>query len=273
VIFDRRPHAAGCGKPRGFGVAFQKQQEHVPPHSEMNDFDPNNPSDFEGDECEDLAWNEFDWEHYLREQDDIIFRYVAFYETLRQHPDRLAEVAVAMGWDRELWVSDSDIDEEDEEDSPNPDEWEAGPYTFHKNYIYISTKAIYLTLKRGWEAIADRADRVPQRTALAYQTALHRGEEQAVLAIQALDFGDYAMAVSLFKRALAELNQTLTTLNAGGENVSRTLARYRAEAIPRLFDLRDIWLRMMRECRQVLDRPIDADDQDDDADGVSEDQE
>ncbi|MDR2674725.1 MAG: hypothetical protein LBC18_07625 [Opitutaceae bacterium] len=239
----------------------------------MNDFDPNNPSDFEGDECEDLAWNEFDWEHYLREQDDIIFRYVAFYETLRQHPDRLAEVAVAMGWDRELWVSDSDIDEEDEEDSPNPDEWEAGPYTFHKNYIYISTKAIYLTLKRGWEAIADRADRVPQRTALAYQTALHRGEEQAVLAIQALDFGDYAMAVSLFKRALAELNQTLTTLNAGGENVSRTLARYRAEAIPRLFDLRDIWLRMMRECRQVLDRPIDADDQDDDADGVSEDQE
>ncbi|OAM88051.1 hypothetical protein OH491_07725 [Termitidicoccus mucosus] len=238
----------------------------------MSDFDPNNPSDFEGDERGDLAWNEFDWEHYLREQDDVVLRYVAFYETLNQHPDRLAEVAVAMGWDRELWASDSDTDEEDD-DSLNPDEWEAGPYTFHKNYIYISTKAIYLTLKRGWEAIADRADRVPQRTALAYQTALHRGEEQAVLAIQALDFGDYAMAISLFKRALAELNQTLTTLNADGENVSRTLARYRAEATSRLFDLREIWLRMMRECRQILERPIDADADDSDDDGADEAQE
>ena len=85
-----------------------------------------------------------------------------------------------------------------------------------------------------------------------------------MLAIQALDFGDYAMATSLFKRALAELNQTLTTLNADGEAVSRALARYRAGAIPRLFDLREIWLRMMRECRQILERPIDADDTDDD---------
>jgi hypothetical protein len=234
----------------------------------MSDFDSNNPSDFEGDERGDLAWNEFDWEHYLREQDDVILRYVAFYETLNQHPDRLAEVAVAMGWDRELWASDSDTDEDDD-DSTNPDEWETGPYTFHKNYIYISTKAIYLTLKRGWEAIADNPDRVPQRTALAYQTSLHRGEEQAMLAIQALDFGDYAMATSLFKRALAELNQTLSTLNAGGEDISRGLARYRAGAIPRLFDLREIWLRMMRECRQIIaatDMDDDADDADDDAD-------
>lgn len=227
----------------------------------MSDFDPNNPSDFEGDERGDLAWNEFDWEQYLREQDDVVLRYVAFYETLNQHPDRLAEVAVAMGWDRELWASDPDLDDE-EEDALSPDEWDAGPYTFHKNYIYVATKAIYMTLKRGWEAVADRPERVPQRTALTYQTALYRGEEQALLAIQALDFGDYAMAISLFKRALSGLNQTLSLLNADADPVSRALARYRTEAIPRLFDLREIWLRMMRECRQILERPIDAEDPD-----------
>ena len=99
--------------------------------------------------------------------------------------------------------------------------------------------------------------------AIAFQSSLQRGEEHAVLAVQALDFGDYAMAVSLFKRALCELNQTLSLLDERAVNGSRSLSHFRTDALPRLFDLREIWLRVMKECRLELERPSEGDESED----------
>jgi hypothetical protein len=92
---------------------------------------------------------------------------------------------------------------------------------------------------------------------LALLASFHRQEEEAVHAIHALDFGDYAMAVSLFKRALSSLNGSLALLNDEGSNKYRTVAAYREDALPRLFDLREIWLRVIAECREELERPAE----------------
>lgn len=236
----------------------------------MSNFDPDGPSENEWEDRGDLAWNEFDWEHYLREQDDVLHRYLAFYEQLRGHPERLDEAAHLMGWDKEAWSSDStDVEEEDEDDNDpsledrgDSTDYDSEPYTLQKNPVFIATKAIYLSLKRSWERIAADSERVPQPLALNFQTALYRGEEQAVLGIHALDFGDYAMAISLFKRALRELNLSLSLLDEKAVAHSRGLAHFRQDAVPRLFDLREIWLRVMNECRQELERPADGDEAD-----------
>lgn len=238
----------------------------------MSNYDPDGPSENEWEDRGELAWNEFDWEHYLRDQDDILHRYLAFYEQLRGHPDRLDEAAHLMGWDKEAWSSDSsDADEDDDDDSSTAsmderaeiNDADAEPYTLQKNPVFVATKAIYLSLKRGWERVASDSERVPQPLALSFQTVLHRGEEQAVLGIHALDFGDYALAISLFKRALRELNLALSLLDEKAVAHSRGLANFRQDAVPRLFDLREIWLRVMNECRQELERPADGDEDDD----------
>lgn len=237
----------------------------------MSNFDPDSPSENEWEDRGDLAWNEFDWEHYLRDQDDVLHRYLAFYEQLRNHPERLDEAAHLMGWDKESWSSDAgDVDDDEDEDTePSLDDraevgdYDAEPYTLQKNPVFIASKAIYLSIKRGWERIASDSERVPQALALNFQTALYRGEEQAVLGIHALDFGDYAMAISLFKRALREINLSLSLLDEKAIGHSRGLAHFRQDAFPRLFDLREIWLRVMNECRQELERPADGDDDED----------
>jgi hypothetical protein len=234
----------------------------------MSNFDPDTPSENDWEERGDLAWNEFDWEQYLREQDDVLHRYLAFYEQLRDHPDRIDEVAHFMRWDETVWTSESSTSEEIETDEEEPEEQEdescnAEPYTLHKSPVFIATKAIYLSLKRAWERIAIDATKVPQPLAITLLSSLQRGEEQAILAVQALDFGDFAMAVSLFKRALCELNQTLSLLDERAANGSRSLSHFRSDALPRLFDLREIWLRVMNECRQELERPADGDDSED----------
>jgi hypothetical protein len=127
----------------------------------------------------------------------------------------------------------------------------------HKNPVFIATKAIYLSLKRGWERLAVDATKIPQPLALALQTSLYRGEEQAVLGVQALDLGDYAMAISLFKRSLEELNRTLALVTGTDAAAPRAFAAWREDALPRLFDLREIWLRVLNECREELGRRVD----------------
>jgi hypothetical protein len=224
----------------------------------MSDFDSEAPLEDDWNDRGDLAWNEFDWERYLREQDEAIQRYLGLYEMFRRADDRIDAVAEQMGWESaEADAEDAPDEPADEADKPGGFDEGEEVYTLHKNPVFIATKAIYLGMRRSWELSAGEPGKVPAALAVALLASLHRGEEQASQAIHALDFGDYAMAVSLFKRALSALNQSLKLLS--GPEVARwpAVAAYREDALPRLFDLREIWLRIIHECREELNRPVD----------------
>ncbi|HUL51889.1 MAG TPA: hypothetical protein VLT83_00640 [Opitutaceae bacterium] len=228
----------------------------------MSDSDTEGFYENEWDECGDLVWNEFDWERYLREQDDTLHRYLAHYERLKGHPERIDEVAACMGWDVGQRLGETELAASDLEagpdDLPAPSgDYPIEPYTLHKNPVFIATKAIYLSLKRSWERVAGDAAKIDQPQAFAVYASLFRGEEHALLGVQALDLGDYAMAVSLFKRALQELNRTLALAGGPTAASSRVWAAWRDDAHRRLFDLREIWLRVIHECRQELERRVD----------------
>ncbi len=226
----------------------------------MSNFDSDSGSENDWEDRGDLAWNEFDWERYLREQDDAIKRYLRFYDECRDTPNRLDAVAEKMEWGQGDWTdddsSDDDLDDEDDDDDTAFDEGK-DVYTLHKNPIFISTKAIYLGLIHSWQSLAADGSKVPQPLAVSLLASLTRGEETAVQAIHALDFGDYAMAVSLFKRALSTLNSSLALVNSDPAIRHRHAHAWRENALPALFDLREIWLRVIAECREELDRPID----------------
>ncbi len=225
----------------------------------MSNFNSDGSQENDWEDRGELAWNEFDWERYLREQDDAVARYLTLYLAAKGDPARIDNVAEKMGWGDGDWTdetggSDEDEDEDDDEDDEFEDD---DVYTLHKNPIFIATKAIYLGLKRSWETLAVDSASAPQALAVGLLASLHRGEEHSVQAINALDFGDYAMAVSLQKRAMGALNATLALLNAESSVSHPVVAAWRAEALPQLFDLREICLRVIAECREELDRPID----------------
>ncbi len=238
----------------------------------MGNTNSENPSDNEWDDRGELVWNEFDWERYLRHQDETVVRYLAFYEQVRNHSERLDEAAKLMGWGVDDWTSEGTLDGDDDGSADDDDDLEPGemdlgedgePYTLHKNPIYVATRALFLSLKRAWEQLAENEAKVPQKLALTYYAALLRTEDQAMQAVSALDFGDYAMAISLFKRALRDLNGTFAALPPEAAETNAALAHYRAHAMPRLFDLREVWLRVMGECREELASPSDDSDDDD----------
>ncbi len=217
----------------------------------MSDFESDNLSENEWEENGDLAWNEFDWEIYLREQDVAVQRYLGFYEALKAGPDRIDEVADKMGWDR------ADGEEPDDRENPEKVLFSDEIYTLQKNPVYIATKALFLSLRRSWELTASVPGRVPQPLSISFLSALHRCEEQAVMAIHALDFGDYAMAICLFKRALAAVNDCFAQVGSEAAEGIEAVRECRDEMRLKLFDLREIWLRVISDCREDTDRQTD----------------
>jgi len=247
--------------------AFRRRAASFPDNL-MSNSNSEGPSGNDWEDRGEVAWNEFDWERYLRDQEAAIEGYQKLYDACPEVPSRIDAVAEQMGWSVDEWTeegsvtSDDDDDADDDDDEIDFDE-DGDVYTLHKNPIFIATKAISLGLRQKWLATATAPNHVTQPLALSVLSVLHRGEDDAVQAIHALDFGDYAMAISLFKRALGAINATLALLNEESPTSQPALAIFRLQALPRLFDLREIWLRVINECRDELDRPPEPEDQND----------
>lgn len=218
----------------------------------MSNFDSDGSSENQWEDRGELAWNEFDWERYLREQDELLRRYQELYDACPDAADRLDRVAEQMNWGSSDWS-----EEPDDDDTPESETEAADVYTVYKNPIFIATKAISRSLRSGWENLAADPARVPQPLAVALLAALQRCEDQALQGVHALDFGDYAMAISLFKRALSQLNGCLALLSDDAVALLPEVLTWRTEAVRRCFDLREIWLRVIAECRDELSRPLD----------------
>ena len=200
-----------------------------------------------------LSWTEKDWQKYLGEQEAAVRDYLKHYDQLGEATDRIDEVARRMSWElAEAPASEETDDEADDADDVETFDGDWDPYTLHRNPVYIATRALYLSLISHWERVAAQPGRVPAALGITLQASLYRGNEQVMQAVQALEMGDYTLAVCLFKLALRELNLTFARLGQPDVTATPLAVRYREYALPRLFDLREIWLRVMNECRQSL---------------------
>lgn len=220
----------------------------------------NNGSPDDGEEHGELVWDEFDWERYLRQRDDALIEYTQCYDQVANFTDRLDEVARRLGWeptlDGEAPGAAADDDDDDFED-------DLDPYTLHRNPVYVATRALFAGLLSMVETHATAGTLAPA-AAFPLLNRLHQAELTVIIGVQSLDLGDSALGISQLKRALGLLNSAMGLLpEAGPASESGTLATAPSlgdYALPRLFDLREICLRVVRECREELQRPLDDDE-------------
>lgn len=220
----------------------------------MNNSSNNGSPDDDNDEHGELVWNEFDWERYLRQRDEAIGEYQRSYDSAESTSERLDEVARQLGWEPTL---DGDLGDEDDDEFEDDD---LEPYTIHRNPVYVATRALFAGLTRRVETDLSGALQFAPAQALAFVRTLHQAEMAVVLGVQSLDLGDDALGISQLKRALGLLNRAMALVPEMAAADADAIASVQAYALPRLFDLREICLRVIRECRQSLDRPRDEEE-------------
>ena len=177
------------------------------------EFEGSNEGDWE--EGGDLAWNESDWQIFLRNSDKEVARFMTAYNKVKDQDDRLDAAANLMGWHRDDWSSSDEI-EMDENDLPliRPMEIEEinnmDPYTIHRHPIYITSNALFSYLRASWEQLMRKnKESNPSDLTWGYSVSLADAEKHCIMAANSLDLGDFLLAVCHFKKAHSALNESM----------------------------------------------------------------
>lgn len=199
------------------------------------------------------TWGESQWRKYLQGSDRDTAKFLSIYNKLKDKPNHLDEVAIQMGWDAEdISLTDefSAPESEDGNDAETPFDAHDAPYTLHRHPVIVVTRALYRYLHQSWEhTMVHSQNTLSPQLCWNYANSLHQAEMNVLLSIQAIDLGDFGLTICHLKTSLSALNQTLALLDQVTHPDPKFLASFRQENHIRIFDLREMWLRVMSDCR------------------------
>jgi len=191
------------------------------------------------------SWGEADWAGYLLRNDHEVGRFLSYYNEVKPLPDRLDTSARRMGWENADW-GPGDPPEDPSEDADGPEL----PYCIHQHPVYIVARALGIQLTVCFRKLCQDAG--PDIAALTAADLVHSFwdiEHQMVMAINATDTGDLPLALVHMKRALAAINYSIGLIAGLPAAVRLSSAEAANDLEATLFDLREVCLRVMADCR------------------------
>lgn len=215
----------------------------------------------------DPYWGEGQWRSYLKGSDRDTARFLSIYNSLKDKPNHLDEVAALMGWDSEdisltdeFFMVESEYGDHEDRGVEEDNACDA-PYTLHRHPVIVMTRALYRYLHQSWEHfMVHSRSQVSALFCWKYANSLHNGETNVLLSIQALDLGDFGLTICHLKNSLSALNQTLALLDQLTHSDPEFLSAFKHELRIRLFDLRELWIRVMTDCRAESQSRFDEQD-------------
>ena len=83
-----------------------------------------------------------------------------------------------------------------------PTVWTVRSYTLHKHLVFVVTRSLYRYLHKSWEHFMTHSQKQHACPALLeYANSLHQAEINGLFWIQALDLGDFGLAICHLKTA------------------------------------------------------------------------
>jgi hypothetical protein len=200
--------------------------------------------DFDG--SGNASWGEADWAGYLHRNDLEVGRFLSYYTEVKALPDRLDISARRMGWENADWGPGDTAEDLSEDENENPDL----PYCIHQHPVYVVARALGLELSRSFQRLCtDAGTLLTANDAANVVLSFWDSQHQVIMAINATDTGDLPLALVHMKRALSSINYAIG-LTAGLPSAARLSSAEATQDIEAtLFDLREVCLRVMADCR------------------------
>ena len=223
----------------------------------MNDREYEDSADRNWDYPEELSWTEFDWQRYLKDSGREVSHFLELYHQLKDNRENFDQISTMMGWDAADWV----LDEEDGvflssklwSEAQSEDINHHSPYTVHKHPVFIVTRGLYSYLNHCLEYLASNSEnQASGRAILKFTVGFNEGQHNAIMAVNTLDVGDFNLSICHIKIALEAMNQSLYLLNRYAEENKAMCEFVQKRMVPVCFDLREMWLRVMTECREEV---------------------
>ena len=198
------------------------------------------------------AWDEYEWERFLQQQDHKTEKYMELLEKYLDDPQRDQIIAREMGWtqliDSKDWSAEVDalIDEEsDRDEAGDDDEASAAPDTFEDHSLYRAAFALTIWIDRLFDQHSSLQNE-PSAVKLATHSALASAKLAAALSDDGVD--EIGMTIAYLKRALKAITMSM---DAATQLLAEKLitAEQQGVLLQRLFQVRDGIITLMGEYR------------------------
>ena len=198
------------------------------------------------------AWDEYDWERFLQQQDHKTEKYMELLEKYLDDPQRDQIIAREMGWTQLLeskdWSAEVDaLLDEDSSDNEIDDGMEpATPLdTFEDHSLYRAAFSLTIWIDQLFDQDSSLQNE-PAAVKLATHSALASAKLAAALSDDDVD--EIGMTIAYLKRALKAIT---TSMDAAGLLLSERLITAEQHSVlqQRIFQVRDGIITLMGEYR------------------------
>jgi hypothetical protein len=202
----------------------------------------------------DRAWDEYEWERFLQQQDQKTEKYMELLEKYIDDPQRDEIVAREMGWchrageSGEEWNEDPDLQFEDDgsEEEISPSELiNDGAESFEQHVLYRAAFSLTIWIDRLFEG-NPKLQNDPAAVKLATHTALASAKLAAALSDEEAE--ELGMTIAYLKRSLKAIT---VAMDASAQLIAeKSITRVQHAALQqRLFQVRDGIILLMGEFR------------------------
>ena len=197
----------------------------------------------------DRAWDEYEWERFLQQQDQKTEKYMELLEKYIDDPNRDEIVAREMGWyhnaedEAEEWQDE--MGAADEESAPPLDFVNGSGESFEQHSLYRASFNLTIWIDRLFES-ESQLQNDPAAVKLATHAALAAAKLAAALSDEEAD--ELGMTIAYLKRSLKAITVAMDA--AAQLFTERTITRAQQAALQkRLFQVRDGIILLMGEFR------------------------
>jgi hypothetical protein len=193
------------------------------------------------------AWDEYDWERFLQQQDSKTERYMELFEKYIDDPNRDQIIAQEMGWTHLLdqpteeieeieFESDFEVEEEGEEETQE---------VFESHPLYQSAFSLTVWIDQLFDEVPSVASS-PLGVKLASHVAVASAKLAAALSDHETE--EIGMTIAYLKRALRAISTAVEAATQMSHDGSLKTRQFE-ELYERLFQVRDSIIVMMGDLR------------------------